>query len=135
MLADGPVGDRWFNRNQDASKDWGFVNQPGAETNYRTIRLLRGRFLGGCSSTNATLCVRGVKDDYNNWGLEGWSGEEFWREMNRVCFLCCFSDGGGGLTWGRRSGFIRRRGLSMMRRVMVWMGMCIRRTVRLCQSA
>lgn len=47
----------------------------------RGVKLSRGRFLGGCSGCNGTLCIRGCKQDYSDWGLEGWSGEEFFKYM------------------------------------------------------
>ena len=30
---------------------------------------------------NGTLCIRGPKRDYDDWGLEGWSGEEMYKYM------------------------------------------------------
>ncbi len=50
----------------------------------RQVKLSRGRFLGGCSGCNGTLCIRGCKQDYDDWGLEGWSGEDFFRYMRKV---------------------------------------------------
>lgn len=50
----------------------------------RQVKLSRGRFLGGCSGCNGTLCIRGAKQDYDDWGLEGWSGEEFFKYMSKV---------------------------------------------------
>lgn len=50
----------------------------------RQVKLSRGRFLGGCSGCNGTLCVRGCKQDYDDWGLEGWTGEEFFKYMRKV---------------------------------------------------
>jgi choline dehydrogenase-like flavoprotein len=50
----------------------------------RQVKLSRGRFLGGSSGCNGTLCIRGNKQDYDDWGLEGWSGEEFFEAMRKV---------------------------------------------------
>lgn len=50
----------------------------------RQVKLSRGRFLGGCSGCNGTLCIRGCKQDYDDWGLEGWSGAEFFNYMRKV---------------------------------------------------
>lgn len=50
----------------------------------RQVKLSRGRFLGGSSGCNGTLCIRGSKQDYDDWGLEGWSGEEFFKAMRKV---------------------------------------------------
>jgi choline dehydrogenase-like flavoprotein len=38
--------------------------------------LARGKVLGGCSSTNATLYMRGTSADYDKWGLKGWRGDD-----------------------------------------------------------
>ena len=50
----------------------------------RQVKLSRGRFLGGSSGCNGTLCIRGNKQDYDDWGLEGWSGDEFFDSMRKV---------------------------------------------------
>lgn len=50
----------------------------------RQVKLSRGRFLGGSSGCNGTLCIRGNKQDYDDWGLDGWSGEEFFKYMRKV---------------------------------------------------
>ncbi|MCP6313348.1 GMC family oxidoreductase N-terminal domain-containing protein, partial [Klebsiella pneumoniae] len=69
---------RWSN-NFDAETDWNIVTPPMAGVDNRQVKLSRGRFLGGCSGCNGTLCVRGCKQDYDDWGLEGWTGEEFFK--------------------------------------------------------
>lgn len=38
--------------------------------------LARGKVLGGSSSTNATLYMRGTSQDYDRWGLKGWRGDD-----------------------------------------------------------
>ena len=50
----------------------------------RQVKLSRGRFLGGCSGCNGTLCIRGNKQDYDDWGLEGWGGDDFFNYMRKV---------------------------------------------------
>lgn len=50
----------------------------------RQVNLSRGKFLGGSSGVNGTLVVRGVKQDFDDWNLEGWSGEEFFDYMKKV---------------------------------------------------
>lgn len=44
----------------------------------------RGRFLGGSSGSNGTICIRGVKQDYDDWGFPEWSGDEMFRAMKKV---------------------------------------------------
>ncbi|KAJ5131379.1 uncharacterized protein N7515_007418 [Penicillium bovifimosum] len=73
----------WSN-NFDAETDWNLITPPMAGVNNRQVKLSRGKFLGGSSGCNGTLCIRGNKQDYDDWGLEGWSGEEFFRYMRKA---------------------------------------------------
>ena len=68
----------------DDKTDWNIVTPPMPNVNDRQIKLSRGKFLSGCSGCNGTLCIRGSKQDYDDWGLEGWSGEEFFKCMQKV---------------------------------------------------
>lgn len=59
--------------------DWGFWTEPQPHVNNRRIYLPRGKTLGGSSSINAMVYVRGNKKDYDNWaalGNKGWSYRE-----------------------------------------------------------
>lgn len=59
--------------------NWAFETIPQEGLNGRRGYQPRGKTLGGSSSTNAMLYVRGNKWDYDNWaalGNEGWSYEE-----------------------------------------------------------
>jgi choline dehydrogenase len=47
--------------------DWGFVTEPEPGLNGRSIPYPRGRLLGGCSSINEMVYVRGQRDDYESW--------------------------------------------------------------------
>ncbi|KAJ5578627.1 uncharacterized protein N7459_007591 [Penicillium hispanicum] len=67
----------------DSETDWNFITPPMPGVSNRQVKLSRGRFLGGCSGCNGTLCIRGCKQDYDDWGLEGWSGEEFFTSMRK----------------------------------------------------
>ena len=64
--------------------DWSFETVPQEHLNNRVLQLNRGKFLGGSSGFNGTLCVRGCKEDYDDWELEGWSGEEMFRYMKKA---------------------------------------------------
>ena len=64
--------------------DWNFETIPQPGLNGRVVKLNRGKFLGGCSGFNGTLCIRGAKTDYDDWELEGWSGEEVFGLMKRA---------------------------------------------------
>jgi choline dehydrogenase-like flavoprotein len=68
----------------DISHDWNLINKKSTVLNDREVKLSRGRYLGGCSGCNGTLCVRGVKEDFDDWNMEGWPGDEVWGWMNKV---------------------------------------------------
>jgi len=71
----------------DTPHDWNIITEPCPNADNRCVKVSRGRYLGGCTGCNGTLCVRGVKQDYDDWELPGWSGDEFWRYMTKVCPL------------------------------------------------
>ena len=55
--------------------DWDFQTDPEPQLDGRTVYLPRGRMLGGSSSMNAMIYIRGNRLDYDEWeglGLEGW---------------------------------------------------------------
>lgn len=59
--------------------DWCYEIEPDPGLNNRTIPYARGKVLGGCSSINAMIYMRGQKDDYDHWaqlGNKGWSWDE-----------------------------------------------------------
>jgi len=56
--------------------NWKFESEPEAELFGRRIGQARGRGLGGSSSINGMVFVRGSRHDYDDWqrmGLKGWS--------------------------------------------------------------
>ncbi len=55
--------------------DWAYETEPQAQLNHRPLFWPRGKVLGGCSSLNAMLYIRGHRDDYDRWqklGNPGW---------------------------------------------------------------
>ncbi|HEV2973932.1 MAG TPA: GMC family oxidoreductase N-terminal domain-containing protein [Solirubrobacteraceae bacterium] len=56
--------------------DWDYHSAPEHECNDRRITLPRGRVLGGSSSINAMVYIRGNRRDYDEWGVAGWSAAE-----------------------------------------------------------
>ncbi len=56
--------------------DWDYHSAPEAECLGRRITLPRGRVLGGSSSINAMVYIRGNRLDYDDWGVPGWSWSE-----------------------------------------------------------
>jgi choline dehydrogenase len=56
--------------------DWCFRTEPDEGLNGRSLGYARGKVLGGCSSINAMVYMRGQKVDYDYWaslGNRGWS--------------------------------------------------------------
>jgi choline dehydrogenase len=56
--------------------DWDYHSAPEHECNGRRITLPRGKVLGGSSSVNAMVYIRGNRLDYDEWGVPGWSSAE-----------------------------------------------------------
>jgi len=59
----------------DPRVNWMFESEPVAELNNRTLYQPRGKVLGGTSSINGTVYMRGTYADYNDWrqrGCDGW---------------------------------------------------------------
>ena len=59
--------------------DWCYQTQPEAGLNGRSIGYARGKVLGGCSSINAMIYMRGQRSDYDHWaqlGNRGWSWDD-----------------------------------------------------------
>jgi choline dehydrogenase len=53
--------------------DWDYHSAPEEQCGGRRITLPRGRVLGGSSSINAMVYIRGNHRDYDEWGVPGWS--------------------------------------------------------------
>jgi choline dehydrogenase len=59
--------------------DWDYDTDPEPGCDGRRLYVPRGKALGGCSSMNAMLYVRGCAADYDGWaadGCEGWGWED-----------------------------------------------------------
>ena len=59
--------------------DWGMISDPEPGLGYRQRILPRGRTLGGSSSLNAMVYIRGNRLDYDGWaalGHEGWGWDD-----------------------------------------------------------
>jgi len=56
--------------------DWGYFSEPEPHLGGRKLACPRGKVIGGSSSINGMVYVRGHAEDYDNWsdsGAEGWS--------------------------------------------------------------
>lgn len=59
--------------------DWMYSTAPDPGLNGRSLLYPRGKLLGGCSSINGMLYLRGQAADYDGWrqaGLTGWGWED-----------------------------------------------------------
>jgi choline dehydrogenase len=59
--------------------DWCYSTEPDAGLNGRSIGYARGKVLGGCSSINAMIYMRGQRSDYDHWadlGNRGWAWDD-----------------------------------------------------------
>ena len=52
--------------------NWAYESEPEPTLNGRRIFTPRGRVLGGSSSINGLVYIRGQPDDYDGWGIAGW---------------------------------------------------------------
>jgi choline dehydrogenase len=71
-----PVG--YFKTLHNPLTDWSYKTEPDPGLNNRSIDWPRGKTLGGSSSINGLLYVRGQRQDYDHWrqlGNAGWSFE------------------------------------------------------------
>src|SRR6195952_1021574 len=87
LLEAGPVDKRRevhipaaFSKLFRSELDWSYDTQPQAELGGRQIYWPRGKVLGGSSSINAMMWIRGFAEDYDSWVAdagEGWS----WKSL------------------------------------------------------
>ncbi|MBV9360243.1 MAG: GMC family oxidoreductase N-terminal domain-containing protein [Betaproteobacteria bacterium] len=52
--------------------NWAYQSEPEPALNGRRIFTPRGRVLGGSSSINGLVYIRGQPEDYDGWGIPGW---------------------------------------------------------------
>jgi len=67
--------------------DWCYKTEPDEHLAGRSIHYARGKVLGGCSSINAMIHMRGQKEDWDFWagqGNRGWSWDEVLPVFKRV---------------------------------------------------
>ncbi len=73
-----PVG--YYKTMHNPITDWCFKTEPDETMNNRSINYPRGKTLGGSSSINGLLYIRGQEQDYDTWrqlGNVGWS----WKDV------------------------------------------------------
>lgn len=62
--------------------DWMYKTQPAKGLNGRSLLYPRGKTLGGCSSINGMIYMRGQARDYDNWAKL--TGEDAWNWDNSL---------------------------------------------------
>jgi len=97
-----PVG--YFKTLHNPRTDWCYKTEPDPGLNGRSIDWPRGKTLGGSSSINGLLYIRGQKEDFNHWrqlGNAGWSFEDvlpyFKRSEDQQNGADEYHGAGGGL--------------------------------------
>ncbi|MEX2695597.1 GMC family oxidoreductase [Rhizobium mongolense] len=60
--------------------DWLFKTEPDAGLNGRSLRYPRGKTLGGCSSINGMIYMRGQARDFDGWATA--TGDDAWSWQN-----------------------------------------------------
>ncbi len=62
-----------------SKRDWDYMTDPEPSLKGRSVFIPRGKMLGGSSSMNAMIYIRGRRSDYDGWaasGCDGWSYDE-----------------------------------------------------------
>lgn len=83
--------------------DWGYRSEPEPYLGGRTLATPRGKVIGGSSSINGMVYVRGHARDYDTWaemGADGWSYADVLPYFKRMEH----SHGGQGLDWRGANG-------------------------------
>lgn len=95
----------YYSSLQDTHYDWAFRTPPQTHMNGRRIFVPQGRVLGGSSSLNFMIYMRGNRGDYDRWqreGNDGWSYQDvlpyFIRAENNQNFSDRYHGRAGPLT-------------------------------------
>src|SRR2546423_9763584 len=52
--------------------NWAYESEPEPALNGRRVFTPRGKVLGGSSSINGLVYIRGQREDFDGWGIPGW---------------------------------------------------------------
>lgn len=64
--------------------DWDYASAPEPNCAGRRLPLPRGKVLGGSSSINAMIYIRGNRADYDGWGAAGWGWDDLFPYFLRA---------------------------------------------------
>jgi choline dehydrogenase len=67
-----------------SAQDWDHSTVYEPHANERRIYLPRGKVLGGSSSINSMIYIRGNRADYDGWGLDGWRFDDLLPYFKRA---------------------------------------------------
>ncbi len=56
--------------------NWSYESEPEPQLNNRKIFTPRGKVLGGSSSINGLVYIRGQREDFDEWGVPGWKYDD-----------------------------------------------------------
>ena len=56
--------------------NWAYESEPEPALNGRRVFTPRGKVLGGSSSINGLVYIRGQREDYDGWGIPGWGFDD-----------------------------------------------------------
>ena len=56
--------------------NWAYESEPEPALNGRRVFTPRGKVLGGSSSINGLVYIRGQREDFDGWGVPGWTFDE-----------------------------------------------------------
>ncbi len=87
MEAGGPDNDKWIHIPigisyllKERKHNWFYMTEPEAHMKGRQVYWPRGKVLGGSSSINGMVYIRGQANDFDGWALQGATGWD-WKTM------------------------------------------------------
>ena len=79
-----------------ARYDWGYETEPEPQLNNRRLHCPRGKVIGGSSSINGMVYVRGHKGDFDHWAEMGAKGWDYAHVLPYYKRLESWASGGHG---------------------------------------
>jgi choline dehydrogenase len=86
----------------DKGVNWCYTTEPDPSLDGRTSHWPRGRVLGGSSSINALVCIRGRSEDYEDWANA--TDDSRWGAAAMADCFRAFDDNDAGANEWRRTG-------------------------------
>ena len=74
--------------------NWAYESEPEPALNGRRIFTPRGKVLGGSSSINGLVYIRGQREDFDEWGVPGWRYDDL-----LPCFIRAEDQSRGANRW------------------------------------